>query len=99
MLRVATLLAFSMLSSPVAVANAQDRTFGGYECTDDCEGHSAGFKWAERKGIDDSGDCPFGNSKSFHEGCLAYTENPDHEPNEDDDGNPVGTPIVSPEDR
>jgi hypothetical protein len=29
------------------------RTFGGYECTDNCSGHKAGYKWAEAKGITD----------------------------------------------
>lgn len=92
-------LTLPILSSLVVAANAQDRTFGGYECTDDCEGHSAGFKWAERKGIEDSEHCPYGNSQSFHEGCLAYTQDPTHDPDEDDDGNPTGSPIVPPEDR
>jgi hypothetical protein len=71
------------------VAKSQDRTFGGYDCTDECQGHSAGYKWAERKGITDEANCPFGNSRSFHEGCIAYTEDPTRDPDEDDDGNPI----------
>lgn len=27
-----------------AAAEAQDRTFGGYDCTDDCSGHKAGYE-------------------------------------------------------
>jgi hypothetical protein len=42
-------------------------------CTGDCSGHTAGFKWAEQKGIDDIDDCG-GNSNSFIEGCEAYVE-------------------------
>jgi hypothetical protein len=48
-------------------------TFKGYECTVDCEGHEAGYAWAEEKGIDDPDDCG-GNSQSFIEGCRAYAE-------------------------
>ena len=48
-------------------------TFHGYECTVDCSGHEAGYAWAEENGITDPGDCG-GNSQSFIEGCIAYTE-------------------------
>lgn len=48
-------------------------TFRGYECTEDCSGHEAGYEWAEEKGIDDPEDCG-GNSGSFIEGCQAYAE-------------------------
>lgn len=46
-------------------------TFKGYECTDDCSGHEAGYEWAERKRITDPEDCR-GKSRSFIEGCRAY---------------------------
>jgi hypothetical protein len=49
-------------------------TFHGYECTDDCSGHEAGYQWAEDNGIVDENDCG-GNSNSFVEGCYAYVEN------------------------
>jgi hypothetical protein len=48
-------------------------TFKGYECTANCEGHEAGYEWAEERGIDDPEDCG-GNSESFIEGCRAYAE-------------------------
>jgi hypothetical protein len=48
-------------------------TWHGYNCTEDCSGHEAGYDWAERKGIDDVADCG-GNSQSFIEGCEAYVE-------------------------
>jgi hypothetical protein len=48
-------------------------TFKGYECTVNCEGHEAGYEWAEEKGIDDPDDCG-GNSQSFIDGCRAYAE-------------------------
>jgi hypothetical protein len=73
-------------------ARAQDRTFGGFDCTVDCSGHSAGYKWAEKKGIDDETDCPDGNSQSFHEGCVAYTQDNARDPDADDDENMVGQP-------
>jgi hypothetical protein len=70
-------------------AYAQDRTFGGYDCTDDCSGHKAGYDWAEANGITDPADCPMGNSQSFYEGCLAYTEDPSRGSDDDDDGEPI----------
>lgn len=47
--------------------------FHGYLCTKDCSGHEAGYRWAERRGIDDEDDCT-GKSHSFIEGCIAYVE-------------------------
>jgi len=47
--------------------------YGGYGCTQDCGGHEAGYRWAERNGIDDSSDCG-GKSWSFTEGCEEYVE-------------------------
>lgn len=48
-------------------------TFYGYDCTDDCSGHEAGYEWAAEQGIVDIEDCS-GNSDSFIEGCQAYAE-------------------------
>lgn len=48
-------------------------TFGGYDCTEDCSGHEAGYEWAENNGIYDLDDCG-GNSNSFIEGCMSYVE-------------------------
>lgn len=47
------------------------RTFRGYDCTDDCSGHEAGYQWASDNGITDPSNCG-GNSQSFIEGCEAY---------------------------
>jgi hypothetical protein len=80
-------------------AGAQGRTYGGHDCTVDCSGHAAGYKWAEKKGIENEGDCPIGNSLSFHEGCVAYTEdNGRLDPGSDDQGNMAGRPITRPMD-
>jgi hypothetical protein len=73
----------------VAVPASFASTFGGYECTDDCSGHAAGYKWASEHGIDSEQYCPEGNSQSFHEGCVVYTEDPNRGYTEDDDGNPI----------
>ena len=51
----------------------QVNTFMGYECTEDCSGHEAGYEWAEENEITDPDDCG-GNSESFEEGCRAYAE-------------------------
>jgi len=48
-------------------------TEGGYECTVDCSGHEAGYRWAEDNDIDDPDDC-YGNSQSFIEGCRQYAD-------------------------
>lgn len=55
------------------LSNQEPQTFNGYECTDDCSGHEAGYNWAEEKGITDLSDCG-GNSNSFIEGCESYAE-------------------------
>lgn len=47
--------------------------FHGYACDSDCSGHTAGYEWAERNGIDTPDDCS-GRSQSFVDGCRAYTE-------------------------
>lgn len=48
-------------------------TFMGYDCTEDCSGHEAGYDWAGDNGVSDPDDCG-GNSQSFVEGCRAYAE-------------------------
>jgi hypothetical protein len=88
--------------SLVALGNptsAQERTYSGYECTDDCSGHAAGYEWAKEHGIEDAANCPEGNSRSFLEGCLAYAQDPNRaDPQEDDNGNTVGEELMQQED-
>ena len=78
-------VAAALTSSP---STAQERTFGGYECTEDCSGHKAGYEWAEEHNITDESDCG-GNSQSFIEGCQTYTQDPSRGALEDDDGNEI----------
>ncbi|WP_181763489.1 hypothetical protein [Mesorhizobium sp. B2-4-15] len=67
------------LASPlVAPANAQEM-FYGYNCSDGCSGHQAGYNWAQRNDITDESDCD-GNSRSFNEGCQAYIDEQSTEP-------------------
>lgn len=68
---------------------ARAASFGGYECTEDCSGHAAGYDWAEHRDVTDADECPLGNSESFHEGCLARTEDPMRRSDEDDEGNAI----------
>jgi hypothetical protein len=83
-------VAFASLAvSAASPARSQDRTFNGVDCVR-CSGYSAGYKWAERKGVTDEDDCPGGDSQSFHEGCVAYTQGQVADPDEDDDGDAVG---------
>lgn len=49
------------------------KSFGGYECTDDCSGHKAGYLWAQERAITNRAKCR-GKSRSFIEGCWAYVE-------------------------
>lgn len=48
-------------------------SFNGYECTEDCSGHEAGYEWAERNEIEDEDGCD-SKSNSFTEGCVSYVE-------------------------
>ena len=50
---------------------AYEAAHGDADCTQDCSGHEAGYKWAEENDISDEDDCT-GNSESFIEGCKAY---------------------------
>jgi hypothetical protein len=70
------------------------REFGGYECTQDCSGHKAGYEWAEAKEIEDEAKCEAilrrqPNRISFYEGCLVYVEDPTRGSDEDDDGDEI----------
>jgi len=59
-------------------AETNPKKFGGYECTVDCSGHEAGYRWAEEHDITDGEDCDtageHSNSPSFAEGCHAYVD-------------------------
>ncbi len=48
-------------------------TFKGYQCTQNCSGHKAGYEWAMKKGITDKSRCT-GKSRSFIEGCYAWVD-------------------------
>ena len=37
------------------------------------EANEAGYRWAERRGLDDAARCPV-YSKAFREGCVAYVK-------------------------
>ena len=72
-----------------ALGQASARTFGGYDCTDNCVGHAAGYLWAEERGIENLDDCPENRSEAFYEGCLTYVDDPDRGADFDDDGKPI----------
>jgi hypothetical protein len=59
-------------------------TFHGYDCTQDCSGHKAGYEWAKEHGIDDPDKCG-GDSESFKQGCRAYAEEQDEDSEAKDD--------------
>ncbi|TIS59547.1 MAG: hypothetical protein E5W93_11525 [Mesorhizobium sp.] len=64
--------ALALAGFVAAPANAQE-TFHGYDCTNVCSGHEAGYDGAARIDIADERDCD-GDSQSFNEGCQAYVE-------------------------
>jgi hypothetical protein len=78
--------AFAVLSASLVLTSspANSETFGHYECTFDCSGHEAGARWAEEHDITEAGECPYGNSNSFYEGCRAYAEGVTSEQKDED---------------
>lgn len=82
-MRILMMSALLLITSSLPAAA---QAFGGYECTEDCSGHKAGYDWAEENDVTDESDCS-GNSTSFNEGCQAYVEDPDRGSETDDDGN------------
>jgi len=74
------------VSARIYTSHTQDRSIAGLNCTVDCSGYDAGYKWAKQRDIEDDDYCPDGN-KSFYEGCAAYAVG---FANETDSG--IGTP-------
>jgi len=48
--------------------------FGPYVCEEYCEGHLAGWDWGLKNDVKSRGDCEYGTSTSFQEGCLFYLQ-------------------------
>jgi hypothetical protein len=83
-------LIISGLAMLIMASEAHAREFGGHDCSDDCSGHAAGFRWAEARNITSDSDCPLrGGALSFYEGCLVYVEDPSRGADEDDDGDDI----------
>jgi hypothetical protein len=65
-------------NSSVSTSDESKLEFDGYDCTADCSGHEAGYKWAEEHDISDGDACDtageHSNSPSFAEGCHAYVD-------------------------
>jgi opacity protein-like surface antigen len=68
-----TLYAMTLLVSMLGSTTASADTFDGYECTDDCSGHQAGYDWAGGNDIDDEDSCDT-PSQSFNEGCQSFVQ-------------------------
>jgi hypothetical protein len=77
----------------VYTARTHDRTYAGFNCTVECSGYEAGYRWAEQNSIDDEDYCPDGDSESFHEGCIAYVEGEPQAAN--DNGMSTGMPMIT----
>jgi len=89
-------LAILAVSARVYTAHTQDRSIDGLNCSGDCSGYEAGYKWAKQRDIDDEDYCPDGD-KSFYEGCIAYVGGSSGAANEADNGIGVPPPL-SPDD-
>ena len=79
-----TLYAITLLVSMLGSTTASADTFDGYECTDDCSGHQAGYDWAVENEIDDVDSCGT-ESQSFNEGCQSAVDGGSGVINSDDD--------------
>ena len=88
--------AFAAMLGSIALGQqaTSARTFGGYICRDQCDIHAAGYSWAQARGIEDQRQCPQSISPSFREGCMAYLQNPERDPDEDDEWHPVGAAVT-----
>lgn len=80
-----TLFVMALLVSVLGSTTVSADTFDGYECTDDCSGHQAGYDWAEDNGIDDEDSCDT-SSQSFNEGCQSFVQGGSRIVSSDDDG-------------
>lgn len=56
----------------IASSNYEDVN-GDADCTQNCEGHEAGWAWAKEHDMAPE-DCPSDHGSSFEEGCKAYGE-------------------------
>lgn len=65
------MIRFPVAALLIGAASAHAATFDGYQCTDDCSGHRAGYDWAEENNISDDSACSTA-SQSFNEGCESY---------------------------
>jgi|SRR5271170_6637740 len=57
----------------VRTGGSQDKAFGDFDCSADCSGDAAGYRWAELHYIDNENECPNDSSQAFRDGCIAYT--------------------------
>jgi len=85
---VTSVLAFGCFTASQVSA----RTFGGYDCTDDCVSHAAGYLWAEEHEIENVDHCPENRSEAFYEGCLTYVDDPERGADFDDEGRAIAIP-------
>jgi hypothetical protein len=64
------------------------RYFGGYQCTDRCRDHAAGFQWARQMRLKHPSQCS-GPTQSYVQGCQTYSRDRMRDPSKDDSGQPI----------
>jgi hypothetical protein len=65
------LAVFSIIAF-VHTGGSRDQAFGDFDCSADCSGAAAGYRWAELHDVGNEDECPSGNSQAFRDGCIAY---------------------------
>lgn len=66
-----SLIIFSLLFVALSLSHKAQAQYLD-NCTQDCSGHLAGYRWAQRHNITDERHCYGGKSRSFIEGCIQY---------------------------
>ena len=79
-----------VLALPACTSVPASRTFGGFRCTKDCTGHSAGYRWASRNPHRIE-ECVRETPRSFREGCLVFDHDPRRGWQTDDAGQPIAS--------
>ncbi|GEM_PF-5115479 len=54
-------------------ADTNVRKFGSFKCMDDCSGHIAGYRWAQKNNVRHIKECN-GKNRSFNEGCTLFVD-------------------------
>lgn len=77
-----------ILIAAMATTSLGPRTFGGYDCNNDCAQLATGYAWAADNEITLIQSCLSG-SEDFQRGCWSYLANPLRGYTQDDQGGDI----------